>query len=183
MEKLDKIYKRGNIPVYSKDEANKLAQEVSAMPLRRDLTFGDLWKDVGGYNLVALEEGIFKLWTWGRIACLGDSIHKMTINIGSGGNTAIESAAAFANSVVAIAKEAEKTPISNERIAVHLQRYQQRREKRAAAITEMSAAVTRLQALDGPLLQFVASYCLPLLGDTIADGFCDYMVDAEILVS
>ena len=98
-EKMDKIYRGKNIPRFTHDDTMKFVEKHSSMKIRPDLTVADLWERIDNHSFVSLEEGVFKLWTWGRIACVGDSAHKMTPNIGAGGNAGIESAAALANAV------------------------------------------------------------------------------------
>jgi 2-polyprenyl-6-methoxyphenol hydroxylase-like FAD-dependent oxidoreductase len=90
-QKLNKVYRMGNIPHYTKAEAVGFAQQHADMKIRPDAKLADLWKNTLSFALVALEEAKFKIWTWSRIACVGDSIHKMTPNLGSGGNASIES--------------------------------------------------------------------------------------------
>jgi len=76
------------------------------------------------YTRVALEEVENSVWTWGRIACLGDSIHKMTPNAGHGGNAAIESAAALANAIKAMFGKAKGDRPTYEQVTTCLKDYQ-----------------------------------------------------------
>ncbi|CZT48721.1 uncharacterized protein RSE6_09463 [Rhynchosporium secalis] len=61
------------------------------------VTLSDLWKrkKVGG--LQGMDGGHHEHWTFGRIACFGDFVHKVTANAGTGGNMCIEGAAAVTN--------------------------------------------------------------------------------------
>ncbi|PLB44093.1 FAD/NAD(P)-binding domain-containing protein [Aspergillus steynii IBT 23096] len=62
--------------------------------------------------------------TDGRFVCLGDAIHKMTPNIGQGGNWAIESAATLANELYVFKKTGH---LSYERLQATLRNYEQSR--------------------------------------------------------
>lgn len=78
------------------------------MKIRPTVTFENIWKNTLVSNLVVLEESTFKLWTHDRIACISNNIHKMTPNVGYGGNTAIESTAALANIIKKLADTASR---------------------------------------------------------------------------
>jgi len=84
-EKLDKTYSLADAPRYTDN-----AKEAQAFVARnghmtwKNLTLADVWDKTFSFRLVPLEEGVFKTWTWGRIACVGDSVHKQTPNLGAG---------------------------------------------------------------------------------------------------
>lgn len=77
-QKLDRVYRMGEIPKYSKADAEEFARLHADINLDNDphVTFGDVWKNRKYFTLVATEEADYKHWTWGRFACLGDSVHK-----------------------------------------------------------------------------------------------------------
>ena len=71
-----------NVPKYSEQEAQEYARKHLDKPLvtdTADVKFGDLWQRRQSYALVALEEGHLDQWSWGRIVCSGDSVHKVRI--------------------------------------------------------------------------------------------------------
>jgi FAD dependent monooxygenase len=76
-EKLDKEHRIPNIPKFSDDDAVALADRSSSVQMNDKVKFADIWKNRLAYKLVPLEEGLFRHWTWGRIVCMGDSIHKV----------------------------------------------------------------------------------------------------------
>jgi hypothetical protein len=76
-EKLDKKHRIPNIPKFSDDDAVALADRSSSVQMNDKVKFADIWKNRLAYKLVPLEEGLFRHWTWGRIVCMGDSIHKV----------------------------------------------------------------------------------------------------------
>ncbi|KAJ9417961.1 hypothetical protein QL093DRAFT_2565917 [Fusarium oxysporum] len=180
-ERLKAVYQIGDIPHYSQTEAEKFAIQHRDMYIRPDIKFSDLWEKTISFRLVALEEAKFKIWTCGRIACLGDSIHKMTPNIAAGGNAAIESAAALANSIKAMVdKHGEGPPPVNE-VKKCLNGYQNSRERRAASIVDISGKLTRLQALQGTLERVFFRLLLPRLGDFLQDMASNMFIGAPML--
>jgi 2-polyprenyl-6-methoxyphenol hydroxylase-like FAD-dependent oxidoreductase len=90
LEKLPNVYRVPNIPHYTKEEADAFASHHLDRHITPNVNFGHIWKSRKSYTLVPLEEGQLKRWTWGRIVCVGDCVHKMTPNMGAGGNAAIE---------------------------------------------------------------------------------------------
>lgn len=41
----------------------------------------ELWKNVETSHFGILEEGDMEIWAYGRFVCVGDSVHKSTINV------------------------------------------------------------------------------------------------------
>jgi hypothetical protein len=82
VEKLDKEYHLPNIPRYTEEDAHVFAESKLDKILVSDtaqVKFGDLWKKVRVSALVSVEEGDLKVWTSGKIVCLGDSVHKVCL--------------------------------------------------------------------------------------------------------
>ncbi|KAF9766742.1 hypothetical protein IL306_000815 [Fusarium sp. DS 682] len=181
LERLKEVYRIRDIPYYTQAEAEEFAIQHGDIYIRPELKFSNLWEKTISFRLVALEEAKFKIWTWGRIACLGDSIHKMTPNLGAGGNAAIESAAALANSIKAMVdKHSEGPPPENE-VKKCLDGYQNSRERRAASIVDICGKITRLQALQGTFERVFFRFLLPRLGDFLADMGSNIFVGAPML--
>jgi len=74
--RMDRVYKFGEIPRYTKQDAEAFAERHLDINLQPNVKFGDVWKNRKYSTLVATEEADYKHWTWGRFACLGDSVHK-----------------------------------------------------------------------------------------------------------
>ncbi|KAH6989863.1 hypothetical protein EDB80DRAFT_881882 [Ilyonectria destructans] len=180
-ERLKALYRLGNIPHYSTAEAVAFATKHGDMCIRPGFKFSDLWHKTISFRLVALEEAAFKIWTCRRIVCLGDSIHKMTPNIGAGGNAAIESAAALANSIKGMVDRHGCEQPSESDIEECLRGYQKCREERAAAVVDTSGKLTRLQALRGPFDRVFFRYLLPNSGDFLQDMASDMVIGASML--
>ncbi len=179
-QKMDKVYRGTDMPHYSREEVEEFARAHFDMKIRPSVTFEAIWKNTLASNLVVLEEGTFGVWTHGRIACVGDSIHKMTPNIGFGGNTAIESAAALANAIKEMANKAsDRGCLTEHQIKEGLAWYQNKRKPRADSIVKISAEITRLQALQQFTQRAMVRYAVPYLGDSRANMQAETFVGAE----
>ena len=158
------------------------------MILRPGIPFSKLWANTVSSDLVALEEAAFQIWTRGRIACLGDSIHKMTPNTGYGGNAAMESAAELASKIKAMlllttdssSESGTRRPDETE-IKTCLEAYREARQSRAETVVWISSQTTRLQAQRHPLHRLFVNYCIPHVGDYLADTMSDMIVGATAI--
>lgn len=65
-------------PKYTDLDAEAAAALVADHPVSDSLVFGEIWKQRFRGHLIALEEGVFDHWTFGRIALAGDSAHKVS---------------------------------------------------------------------------------------------------------
>lgn len=99
----------------------------------------------------------------------------MTPNFGAGGNAAIESAAALANSL----SHASGTSLSE--IQRVLNEFYNKRHSRVNQICDVANQLTRIEALDTFIERIVAMYAIPVMGDFLADITTDGIVGAEIL--
>ncbi|KID64203.1 FAD-dependent monooxygenase andE [Metarhizium brunneum] len=169
--RMPQVFKAGNIPRFSDEEARAFAEEHLDQPLMPGalVKVRDLWERREAYNMVALEEAYYDHWTYGNFALVGDSAHKMTPNMGSGGNSAIESAAALANSLVQTLDGCKGTRPTRDEIQSALQRYQNARRLRASRTVIASNLVTRLHAVKDYLHHFAAHHILPNAGDLLVD--------------
>ncbi|ETS86467.1 hypothetical protein PFICI_00295 [Pestalotiopsis fici W106-1] len=169
--RLDKVYRDKDIPRYTRQQELDFVSSHFDIPLTEDgkVRFKDVWNRRVSSRLVALEEAFFPHWTWGRFICIGDSVHKMTPNAGSGGNAAIESAASLANSLDELIRRFPTQRPNLEEVRAALLKCQQERSERASSTVAMSAYVTRLHAVRGPLQRLLAYYVMPHAGDLFVD--------------
>ncbi|KAF3480348.1 uncharacterized protein GIQ15_05695 [Arthroderma uncinatum] len=185
--RMPQVYKSGRIPRFSQEDGRAFAEENLGLPLMpaAKVTFGDLWATKDTYNLVALEEAFFEHWTYGRFALLGDSAHKMTPNMGAGGNCAIESAASLANALLELTSRSHCHGTDNhpsiDSIRHALKKYQKARRLRAIITVKASGFVTRLNALRGTVERIISHYFLPISGDMLIDWASDTWIGAEKL--
>jgi hypothetical protein len=101
----------------------------------------------------------------------------MTPNLGAGGNAAIESAAALANSLSGLTTSKP----SLEEVQNALTEFYTKRQLRANAICDLANGLTRIEALATLPDKIMALYAIPALGDFLTDVTCDGIVGAEIL--
>jgi hypothetical protein len=168
----NKIYeyadKVPNIPRYTENDCMSFGESCRDQLIKPGLQFRDIWENRVSYTLVPTEEAQLKRWSWGRIACVGDTVHKMTPNMGAGGNSAIETAAALANEIKKMVDVAEKGKPSFSAIQAHLGNYQKIRETRITAVLAAANGLTRIHALKTFKDKLFALWILPMAGDTVS---------------
>ena len=103
----------------------------------------------------------------------------MTPNLGAGGNAAIESAVALANS---ISKISDSNPSLDE-VRKALSDYYTKRHSRVNKTCDTANQLTRIEALANWPLKIMALYAIPALGDFLSDITVDALVGAELLES
>ncbi|QSZ32310.1 hypothetical protein DSL72_001884 [Monilinia vaccinii-corymbosi] len=168
------------IPRYKKgDETNHVAKYMHHH-VSGDIIFSEVWKHRTVANFVPVEEMENEHWVWNRVACLGDSIHKMTPNLGQGANCAIESAAEMANSLAIALREGGGKP-SFEDIKNALSLYHEKRNVRANLIVKAANKFTRVEALETTGDWVASMFILPRLGDILADRGAKVQVGATRL--
>ncbi|KAH0336412.1 FAD/NAD(P)-binding domain-containing protein, partial [Aureobasidium melanogenum] len=180
-QKMNKIYKPPHIPKFTEADRDEFAKQNGDMKVREDICFGDIHKNMVTSTLVAIETATYKIWTWGRIACLGDSAHKMTPNAGFGGNAAIESAAALANSIKKLSDISDGQRPTEQQIIHSLQSYQKGREIRAMAAIEASNFLTGVHALATWAHALFVRYGLSILDDFFEGLSSDMSVGATLI--
>lgn len=170
-QKLPKVYKADEVPKYTREDADAFGKEIAHSNIQPngEVTFEDIWKNRMTYTLVALEEADYKKWTWGRIVCLGDGIHKVTPNSGYGGNSAVESAAALANSIKAMVDRAHGGHPTYEEVTSGLENYQKIRQKRTSEMMKVGNKLTRIQAMKTFGDYLFAHWIGPALGDALLE--------------
>lgn len=184
IQKLDRKYTYPNCPRYTKHDTSVTAEELRNIRFFQDITFGKLWDNRETASMTVLEEGTFKTWYHDRLVLLGDSIHKMTPNIGQGANMAIEDAAALTNLLRHLLKSPGTSLPTDAQMETLLRQYRKTRYNRVGSIYSRSRFLVRFQARDG-ILYTLLSRCAPyapgdlpsdMASKTIADGImCDFL--------
>lgn len=100
----------------------------------------------------------------------------MTPNAGQGGNTAIESAALLTNLLYRARAEKRGAPFTSEDFIKTFAEYQLRQKPRADTMFEASTLLTRLQTHENGPLKFLATYGLPILGDSFQINIASSLV-------
>lgn len=178
--KMDQVYRYPSIPRFKQEDAEEMIGMTGGLAIRPNatVTVQDLYDARVTSQLVAIEESKYQHWSHGRIVCLGDSIHKMTANLGAGASSAIESAAALSNVLVSLdAQEGGSAPLST--IQSAFKSYQQTRSLRVGRAMAFSNALTRVQALKGTREYIYTHYIAPRSEDSAAEAFSDFVIGAE----
>ncbi|KAI9746304.1 MAG: hypothetical protein M1818_000015 [Claussenomyces sp. TS43310] len=176
-QRLDKRYFGKEIPKYSKADMHRDVTKMYDVHLDSTVTFEMVWEKRTTAAMTPIEESQNQHWTRDRFVCLGDSAHKMTPNMGAGGNAAIESAAALTNSLARI--ESPKPSIDEIRSA--LKQFYTKRSVRADLTCVAANQLTRIEACSNLPNKLLAYYALPRLGNYLADLTSAAVVGAELL--
>lgn len=158
---------KANIPRYTKADMDAEVEKYGDFQAIENVTIKQLIDNTKTYSYFPLEEANHEHWTYKRIVCLGDSIHKMTPNLGQGGNQAIESAAVLTNCLVEMLTQSVTPDVQLGDIENTLLRYQKIRQKRAKALVDLSGFTTRSDAL-ATLSHTVRYLFKPLTEDFLA---------------
>ncbi|EKJ68992.1 hypothetical protein FPSE_10836 [Fusarium pseudograminearum CS3096] len=154
-QKLDRKYEYSNAPRFTLEDAAAQCLQVADAPIADGIQFQDIWKMRQAFNMVSLEENLFKTWSFGPIVCIGDSMHKMTINFGQGANCAIEDVAVLSNLIHALLLENKGMKPTSRDIEVLLRRFNRIHLSRVSHIFNMSWLVARVHAQDGWLRKII----------------------------
>ncbi|KAH8645851.1 putative FAD-dependent monooxygenase [Tricladium varicosporioides] len=158
-------------PRWTKEDAEKKATSCADCPISDTQVFGELWKNRERGELVNIEEGLFKHMYFGRIVLAGDAVHKMTPNIGLGGNSSMESVVVLANALNKAVKTDPKRKPGKAAIEALLAEYQAERYPRMKKVIEFSGLATKIQAWDNIFYKAV-SRIMPYLPDTAFANEC-----------
>lgn len=181
--RMPEVYRAGSIPRFTKSNADEFAKQNLDIPIlpHGAVQFRDIWKNRETYTLAATEEADYDHWTWGRFACLGDGVHKVTPNMGVGGMQAVESAAALANAIHALISDHKGSQPSLEDVRKALTGYHENRKVRTSELVKVANDLTRIQALKGMRERILAYYVIPRAGDHLVDMACDGWIGATLL--
>ncbi|KUJ21599.1 FAD/NAD(P)-binding domain-containing protein [Mollisia scopiformis] len=176
--KLDKKYHGKDIPKYTKADVDEAIKPFFNIHLTDSIKFDKVWEKRTFANMTSVEESINENWTSDRFVCIGDSIHKVTPNAGAGGNAAIESAAALANSLATL-KNTKKPSLVE--IQTALRQFYEKRHERANVIIETANKLTRIEALETLKDKAIVYYALPYLADSLVNRNSNSTIGAELL--
>ncbi|KAI5371921.1 FAD/NAD(P)-binding domain-containing protein [Alternaria alternata] len=140
-----------------------VAKNFADHPITEKIKVGDLWGTNIRNGLLTVEEGVLGKWYAGRIVLVGDSVHKMTADIGMGANIGIESAVYLCN---ILHREFGSTPtrqITDNELTSLFAEYQAGRHERASAFVHASGQVTRMNSYQTYLGRFFVGYLAPYI--------------------
>ncbi|KAI8065537.1 hypothetical protein BC940DRAFT_320638 [Gongronella butleri] len=168
-EKMEKTYQYNEIPRFSEQDTDATARKYMDSQVTGKVTFGDIYARCQSAIKVPLEEALYKHWHHGRCVLVGDSVHKMTPNVGQGGNSAIESVAVLINELkhTLDTQQLSTRHPTEQQLTATFERYQKKREKRVKSILKFANNTTRQQALEGPVDKFMALYLPKIVGSSV----------------
>nr|ATJ44724.1 FAD dependent monooxygenase [Epichloe bromicola] len=129
------------------------------------LFFEDVWSRCTIFKMTPLEEGVFKHWNYGRLACIGDAIRKMAPNIGQGANMAIEDACSLAN---LLQKKISHGLKRDQDINLMFQEFSTTQRARTESVCAQSEFLVRMHANQGIGRRLLGRYLIPFLYDAPA---------------
>ncbi|KAH6715559.1 hypothetical protein BKA61DRAFT_632219 [Leptodontidium sp. MPI-SDFR-AT-0119] len=158
LSKLDRRYHGKEMPRFGMEDMEEGAKPFKNIPIAPGVTFGEVWENRTIANMSCLEESQNQHWISDRMVCIGDSTHKMTPNLGAGGNAAIESSAALANHISRL-----PTKPSQADIRKTLDAFYAKRNSRANLTCDVANKLTRIESLDtiGDKIMALLSHCRP----------------------
>ncbi|GKT69016.1 FAD/NAD(P)-binding domain-containing protein [Colletotrichum tofieldiae] len=170
---LGKTFYGSQIPRYSKEAEKELAEKHWTCPITPGVRFSDLYKRKVKSVYTTLPEYVSKKWHFRRVTIIGDACHKFQPLTGQGGNSAIETAAALANSLSDFLNQrSSQDLINNDQIESVFQSVQKLRHPRTSKLVKESHDRQRLEAMETPLLKILALYYVPLLGiESVAESW------------
>ncbi|EKG18706.1 Monooxygenase FAD-binding protein [Macrophomina phaseolina MS6] len=178
--KLPTSIRTPNCPRFGEEDMARTIEEYGSKALGPSYTIKDLWDARVKASMVALEEGVLKKWSHGRVVLIGDSVHKATINAGLGGNTAYEGIACLTNGLVDLLARSPQ-PSLDELTAV-FREYEETHRQRAEFIVKLSGTITRYEAQDTWLLKMASRWLSPWVSDARkADAYASYFGKAPFL--
>ncbi|RFU80716.1 fad binding domain-containing [Trichoderma arundinaceum] len=178
--KSDKATQTPNTPRFTEEETEATIAKYGDYAVGPGYTFKDLWESRVRANMLPLEEGVLKpKWnTGGRVALMGDSVHKATINPGLGGNLAVEGVVHLVNELVPLVRQCEadggRKPTKSE-ITAALDTYEAKQRPHANTIVTMSGYVTRYEAMETWWLRLLRRVSPWVSDKTKAGGFVGYI--------
>ncbi|KAL2802302.1 hypothetical protein BJX63DRAFT_415332 [Aspergillus granulosus] len=172
-------YTMDDLPRFNQEDMESHIAKYLKLNIAGTIPFSAVYANAVSKSFVPLEEAFYEHWSSGRSVCIGDSIHKMTPNLGQGGNSAIESAALLANHLNRLA-ETRKT-ISPQDIEACLREWSVARKPGSHTVWRSAKELTRIEAGETLKDRVIGYYVVPLLSKYLLDKISAGIVRAEKL--
>lgn len=146
----------------SEEQKEEIAKEIADINVAESLKFKDVWEATEWSFCSGLEEGLAEKWYGDRVVLVGDTVHKMTPNIGLGLNSGWQSAAILTNGLRRLLQK-DPEP-STEALNSVFRGYQDIRKKDASDTVGISGLYTRVVAWNNPVWKFADQYVTKHIG-------------------
>jgi 2-polyprenyl-6-methoxyphenol hydroxylase-like FAD-dependent oxidoreductase len=147
---------------YSAKDASQYAERLGHLSMTDKLTFKDVYAVTRNCGLTDLEEGTMKVFSWDRLALIGDAVNKQTPNVGNGYNSGVQDLVVLTTGFRRLLDKEPSGTISTESIKEVLRDYQTTREQDAIETHGKSARATRMQTWSTWFLWLMERYVVPL---------------------
>ncbi|KAH6887442.1 FAD binding domain protein, partial [Thelonectria olida] len=157
-----------DIPRYTEEDEALFMKKHHALPIRENLTFGQLYAKRITSTLTPLHQVVFEKWFFNRMLLIGDSAHKPNPISGMGANGAMESVAEFVNALLEKRDERKNglSGLSTGDINAICHKMQSVRHDRAKLTVSASEKMQALLAFEKPKISFLVWRVFgPLAGD------------------
>ncbi|KAF9768230.1 hypothetical protein IL306_014487 [Fusarium sp. DS 682] len=137
-----------DIPRYTKQDEEELAEQHASDHITPEVTFGQLYEARTSSTLTPLHEWVFEKWHYKRIITIGDAAHKFEPLTGHGGNSAVESAASLVNHLTSD----KCSNWNNSEIDAAFSAVQKERFDRVQWLVNDARKTQQIQAMETPFL-------------------------------
>ncbi|KAL2834694.1 hypothetical protein BJY01DRAFT_239054 [Aspergillus pseudoustus] len=158
--RLDKTYLLREFHRWSPEQVSEKMKDFLEYDIWGSIKFRHLWERTTTVSAAPLYEGLMTTWTFGGIACIGDSVFKLTTVTGKGANISIESAAALANTLHQLSVR-ERKP-SNAEIQAALAESVEGVQRKLRTVSAVSYRATRVCTLESVQEWFFFRYLCPM---------------------
>ncbi|KAH8774743.1 FAD binding domain-containing protein [Diaporthe sp. PMI_573] len=163
---MDRTYYGKDIPRFSKEDEMALASQYLDDDISDTIKFRDVYEGRQVATLVALEEHVFSRWNYRRILLIGDSAHKLHPITAQGGNGAIETAAAFINTLVSTLNSTSGA-LSAQEIEAMLAQVQTKRQDVITEVMQQGRWMNSLFCQQLPFAKLLMRIVVPWQGDSL----------------
>ncbi|KAE8381303.1 FAD/NAD(P)-binding domain-containing protein [Aspergillus bertholletiae] len=164
MSRMEQTFCDADVPRFDNKAQDAVVQNHWNDHITPDVRFSDLYNNKISTIYTPMRECIDRHWYFNRIMLIGDAVHKMLPIIGQGGSQAVESAAAFTNSLMEVLSQPSSlgAPAMAELHGI-FEQVQDIRIPRVTQIMEMAHARQRMDAMETTELRDVILHKFPKL--------------------
>ncbi|KAL6861996.1 FAD binding domain protein [Trichoderma novae-zelandiae] len=164
---LDKPFTWPRRERHTDEEAQQLADLIMDKPITEELLFGEVWRRRTRAAVISLEECVMDHWHHGRIALVGDAVHKVHPNLALGGNSAVEGVARLVNHIHKAMQITRGPKPSGTALNAAFAAYEKEMKQRMRELMSISNMAARLHTYATPIHKLLANWILPIADDRL----------------